>query len=122
MIAEQKHWLIMLVLLFVLVFIYHLGHGFYYAGGLQPSPRFDSLFIAGFLCGVVWSLRGDTKRSPVVSVYCTGLLVSLGMHFLVPYHLFKTRGAAGLLPLLAYLGVAVAGNLVGTGIYFFLSN
>jgi len=122
MIAEQKRSLIMLVLVCVLVFVYHLGHGFYYARGLEPLPTFDFLYMAGFLCGVVWCLRGDTKSSPVVPIYCAGLLVGIGWLFIIPYHLFKTRGVVGLIPLLAFIGVVVSARILAAVVYLVFSN
>jgi len=91
----------MLVLLMILVFIYNFSAGVYYAHGLEPLPSVEFLYTAAFLCGVVWWLNAEAGRSAVQPVYCRGLLVSIGWLFIIPYHLLKTRGARGLIPLLA---------------------
>lgn len=106
----------MLGLLSVLVFIYNFGLGLYYTNGLEPPPTFEFLHTAIFVCGVVWWLRAEARRSAVVPVYCAGLLVSLGWLIIIPYHLLKTRGLSGLIPLailsgsfiLAYVFAAIA--------------
>ena len=111
----------MLVLLGVLVFVYHIGIGIYNARGLEPLPAFVFLYNAAFLCGVVWWLRAEAKRSPVARTYCEGLLVSVGWLFIIPYHLLKTRGAKGLIPLLALICTFVASRVLAAIIYQFSS-
>ena len=107
----------MLVLLGVLVFVYHLGVGIYYARGLEPLPAFEFLYTGAFLCGVVWWLRAEAKSSPVARIYCEGLLVSMGWLFIIPYHLLKTRGIKGLIPLFALIGTFVAAYVLAVVVY-----
>lgn len=52
----------MLVLLVILVFVYSFGIGTYSALGLEPSPTFEFLYNAAFLCGVVWWVKADARR------------------------------------------------------------
>src|SRR5688572_16633793 len=101
---ERFSSLPMLVLLAILVFVYHFGVGIYYAHGLEPLPTFEFLYTAAFLCGVVWWLQADARRYKVEQVYCPGLLVGVGWIVMIPYHLFKTRGIRGFIPLLALVG------------------
>jgi hypothetical protein len=98
----------MLVLVGLLVFVYHLGTGIYTYNNLQPLPTWDFLYQGAFLSGVVWALKADTRKSAVQSVYCSGLIFSIGWLFAAPYHLLKTRGAVGLIPILALMGCLVA--------------
>ncbi len=109
---NERSSLPMLVLLGILVFVYHFGMGIYYAGGLEPSPTFEFLYYSAFLCGVVWWLRAEARRYPVKPVYCPGLLVGYGWIIIVPYHLFKTRGLRGSLPILALIGIMLAAYLL----------
>ena len=118
MIAEQRS-LIMLVLLGVLVFVYHIGVGIYYALGIEPLPTFEFLYNGAFLCGVVWWLRAESKSSPVTRTYCEGLLVGIGWLFIIPYHLLKTRGVKGLIPLFALIATFVASQMLLVVIYLF---
>lgn len=111
----------MLVLLGMLVFVYNIGIGIYYARGLEPLPTFQFLYDGAFLCGVVWWLRAETKRSPVVPIYCEGLLVGFGWLFIIPYHLLKTRGIKGLIPLFALIFTFLASQVLAVVIYLFAS-
>jgi hypothetical protein len=117
MAAERRTSLILLVLLIVLVFVYHIGLSIYFVVGLEPLPTFEFLYTAGFLCGAVWWLRADTLRSPVVSIYCHGLLVGIGWIIVIPYHLLKTRGVRGLIPLLALVGAYVISQIFAAAVY-----
>lgn len=107
----------MLVLLGTLVFIYNLGVAIYYARGLEPLPTFEFLYRAAFLCGVVWWMKAETGTSPVVSIYCPGVLVGMGWLIAIPYHLLKTRGLRGLLPFLALIGILVVSQIVVQIVY-----
>ena len=111
----------MLVLLGLLIFVYNLGAGLYLASGLEPHPAFEFLYAAGFACGVVWWLRAEVKRSAVVPLYCEGMLVSLGWLVVIPYHLLKTRGLKGLLPLLFLIGCFVFAYVCAVVAYLFIS-
>jgi hypothetical protein len=112
MIAGQKNSLFMLVLLGLGMVIYHAGVGILDARGLEPSPSFEFLYSAIFICGVVWWLRAESQDSPVARVYCAGLLVGTAWPIIIPYHLIKTRGVRGLLPLFALLATFVFAKLL----------
>jgi hypothetical protein len=107
----------MLVLLGTLVFVYNLGAGIYYVNGLEPTPTVEFLYTAAFLCGVVWWLQAETGRSAVQPVYCSGLLVGIGWLVIIPYHLLKTRGARGLIPLLALIGSFIVPQILSLILY-----
>ena len=110
----------MLVLLGLLLFVYNLGNGIYLYNGLEPLPTWDFLYRAAFLSGVVWALKADARKSAVQSVYCSGLIFSIGWLFAAPYHLLKTRGAVGLLPILALLGCIVVAQILALVLYLAL--
>lgn len=97
----------MLILLGVLVFVYNIGRGIYFLRRIEPLPAFEFLYTAAFLCGVVWWLRDEAKNSAVKRVYCEGLLVSMGWVVIIPYHLLKTRGIKGLIPLFALIAAFI---------------
>ena len=117
MIAERKTSFIMLVLLVVLTFVYHTGQTIYEFLGLEPLPTFEFLHTAALLCGVVWWLKAEAKRSAVKPIYCQGLLVGLGWLIIIPYHLLKTRGIKGMIPLLALFGSLVVSYVFAVLIY-----
>jgi hypothetical protein len=119
MIAEQKRSLIMLVLLGVDIFIYNVGLGVFYALRLEPSPSFEFLYSAMFICGVVWWLRAEIRSSPATQLYCTGVFAVTAAPFIITYHLLKTRGWRGLLPLSALLGTFVITKGLAIALYLF---
>ena len=101
----------MLVLLAVLVFVYNFAAGLYLARGVEPSPTVEFLYTSAFLCGVVWWLNAEAGRSAVKPVYCRGLLVAVGWLIIIPYHLLKTRGVKGIIPLAALAGSFVVAHI-----------
>ena len=109
----------MLVLLGLLIFIYHVGLGIM-GHAMEPPPSFAFLYEAAFLCGVVWWLRDEAKSSPFKHLYCAGLLVGAAWPIIIPYHLVKTRGLRGLLPLLALIAIFVFARVAGFVIYLSL--
>jgi hypothetical protein len=111
----------MLVLLVILVFVSQFGIGIYDAGGLEPSAAFEFLHTFAFLCGSVWWLKSEARRYAVKPVYCLGLLVGVGWIIIVPYHLFKTRGIRGLIPLGALLGSFLAAHILAVVVYMIIS-
>ena len=117
MIAEHKRSFVMLVLLGALIFIYHLGLGILNDRGLEPLPAVEFLYLAMFYCGVVWWLRAEAKSSPVTQIYCPGLMAITAWPIIIPYHLLKTRGVRGLVPLLALIGTFIFARILATVIY-----
>jgi len=111
----------MLVLLGLLVFVYHLGVGIYYTLAMEPSPAFEFLYTVAFVCVVVWWLRAEAKSSPVARIYCEGVVVGFGWLFIIPYHLLKTRGVKGLIPLFALIFTFLTSNVLAAILYV-LSN
>ena len=112
----------MFVLLVILIFVYHFGIGTYSALGLEPLPTFEFLYSAAFLCGIVWWLKAEARRYGLKPVYCLGLFVGIGWIIMIPYHLFKTRGVRGLIPLLTLIVSAVAAHVLAQLLYMALSN
>jgi hypothetical protein len=121
MIAEQKNSFIMLVLLGAAIFIYNLGVDIFYARGVEPLPAFEFLYSVIVICGVIWWLKAEAQRSPVTQVYCPGVLITAAWPFIIPYHLLKTRGVRGLLPLFALIGAFVLAKILGAAIYLAFS-
>ena len=121
MTPERKSSIVLLVLLSLLVFVYNLGAGIQLINGVEPSATSEFLYQAAFLCGVVWWLR-SVGRSPALPVYCPGLLVGAGWLIIIPYHLLKTRGVKGLLPLLALVGSFVVAYILAVIAYMLLAS
>jgi len=100
----RKTSIILLVLLIALMVINHVGVIIYLAVGLEPLPLFQFLYTYAFLCGVVWFLKAESDRSAAARAYCPGVTIGIGWLFLLPYHLLKSRGVRGLIPLFALVG------------------
>ena len=100
----RKTSIILLVLLIALMVINHVGVIIYLAVGLEPLPLFQFLYTYAFLCGVVWFLKAESDRSAAARAYCPGVTIGIGWLFLLPYHLLKSRGVRGLIPLFALAG------------------
>jgi hypothetical protein len=112
----------MLFLLIILIFIYNFSAGVYYAHGVEPLPAVEFLYTSAFLCGVVWWLNAEAGRSALKPVYCRGLMVALGWLVIVPYYLLKTRGARGLIPLVALTGSFVIAYICAAVVSLILLN
>ena len=107
----------MLVLFAILLFVYNFAATLYLLTGVEPLPTVEFLYVAGFACGTVWWLRSETHKSAMTNIYCHGLLMNIGWFVIIPYHLLKTRGWKGLLPLLV-LVVTYVGSLVMAAIVY----
>jgi hypothetical protein len=119
---ERKTSFIMLVLLIALMVVYHVGIIIYFALGLEPLPTFEFLYSFGFLCGVVWFLKAESDRSVAARAYCPGVTVGMGWFFLVPYHLLKSRGVRGLIPLLLLIGTYLLLHTVAAIVYVIVND
>jgi len=104
----RKTSIILLVLLIALMVVNHVGVIIYLGVGLEPLPLFEFLYTYAFLCGVVWFLKAESDRSVAARAYCPGVTIGIGWFFLLPYHLLKSRGVRGLIPLFALLGTYLA--------------
>lgn len=108
----------MLVLLAILIFIYHFAAMFYSLSGIEPLVTVEFLYIAAFPCVIVWWLRSEKRKSAVTSLYCEGMMATWGAVFIVPYHLLKTRGVKGLLPLFALIATYLGAQVLAYVFYF----
>ena len=122
MTPERKTSFIMLVLLIALMVVYHVGIIIYFALGLEPLPTFEFLYSFGFLCGVVWFLKAESDRSVAARAYCPGVTVGMGWFFLVPYHLLKSRGVRGLIPLFLLIGTYLLLHTVAAIVYVIVND
>jgi hypothetical protein len=103
-IAKRNFPVIMLVLLAVMMVVYHVGIMIYFVLGEEPLPTFQFLYTFGFLCGIVWFFKAESERSEVARAYCPGVTIGMAWVFLLPYHLIRSRGVRGLIPLFALAG------------------
>lgn len=108
----------MLILLAILIFIYNFAATFYRLSGIEPSASVEFLYAAAFPCAAIWWLRSDAHKSAITPMYCHGVLMGLGWFAMIPYHLLKTRGLKGLLPLLLLVGGFFAAPILAAVVYY----
>ena len=108
----------MLILLAILIFIYNFAAMFYQLSRMEPLPTVEFLYIVALPCGIVWWFRSEKRKSAVTHVYCEGVIAYYGFAFTVPYHLLKTRGVKGLLPLLALVASYIGSQVLAVITYF----
>lgn len=119
--TDRKSSVIMLVLLVAMMIVYHVGVIIYFVLGEEPLPAFEFLYTVGFICGVVWFLKAEAERSAAARAYCPGVTIGMGWIFLLPYHLIKSRGVRGLIPLAAVVGTYLALQILAAIVYVFYS-
>ena len=95
--------------------------GVYLAREAEPPPAFSLLYPLGLLWVVGWWLRDDSRKRGVGWVFDMGLFLYIAWPVLMPYYLLKTRGAKGLLLLLAFAAVYVGALLAGGVLYALLA-
>lgn len=110
----------MLVLFAILIFVYNFAVPLLLATGSEASIAVELLYKAGFLWGAIGWLRSDKHRSAATQIYCHGLLIGSAWFVLIPYHLLKTRGVKGFLPLALLAGSFVGARTAGGVAYIIL--
>lgn len=105
-------------LLYLFLVVAQVAAGVYLARGEEPPPAFSFLYPLGLLWAFGWWLRDDSRKRGVGWVFDMGLFLYIAWPVVLPYYLLKTRGAKGLLVILAcaavYVGALTAGALLYT--------
>ena len=104
------------VLLYLYVGLMQLANGIYLAARIEPPPGFNLVDFFGLLWILGWWLLTDSRKRGLAWVYDIGFFLTIAWPFIMPYYLFKTRGARGLLSILAFIGVYVGGFVVGVAL------
>lgn len=95
--------------------------GVYLAREAELPPAFSLLYPIGLLWVVGRWLRRDSKARGVRWVFDMGLFLYIAWPVVMPYYLLKTRGAKGLLAILAFAGAYVGALLAGAILYILLT-
>lgn len=81
-----------------------------YAAFQRPTPNFfDPLYGLAYAWLLTWWLAVDSRRRGISWPLDTGMWVYYAWFFFLPYHLFKTRGLRGFIPILCLLAAILAG-------------
>jgi hypothetical protein len=108
-------------LLYLFLIITQATTGVYLAREAEPPPAFSLLYTLGLLWAVGWWLREDSRKRGVGWVFDLGLFLYVAWPIVMPYYLLKTRGAKGLLVILAFAGAYVGALLAGALLYILLT-
>lgn len=101
------------VLLWAFVLVIAVAQGAYSATHLEPSGQFALIWRAGLLVAAWNWLEIDSRKRRIHWTWDIGLFLVVAGPFILPYHLWKTRGVKTLLILLVLLCVWVGGFMVG---------
>ena len=104
-------------LLYIYVAFTAIAQGAYFASGIEEPPGFTVIVPLGYLWIVGWWLMKDSRKRGVAWVYDMGLFLNIAWPFLMPYYLVKTRGAKGLLVIVAFVGAFIAAFGLGAALY-----
>jgi hypothetical protein len=103
-------------LLYSFVVITQFGYGLYLGRQTEAPPAYTLLHWAAQLWIIGWWLRSDSDKRGVAWVYDIGFFLCIAWPIVMSYYLVKTRGAKGLLIILAfigaYFGAVIAGVIV----------
>ena len=108
-------------LLYIYVTLTQIAHGIYLASEVEPPPAFTLIDYVGLLWILGWWLLADSRKRGIAWVYDMGLFLSIAWPFIMPYYLLKTRGAKGLLLILAFGSIYIAAMVVGMAFYLLLA-
>ena len=107
-------------LLYVYVTLMQIAHGIYFAGRIDEPAALSLVYSVGLLWIMGWWLLKDSRKRGIAWVYDIGFFLSIAWPFIMPYYLLKTRGAKGLLLILAFVGTYIATPLIGMALYLLL--
>ena len=108
-------------LLYIYLTLMQIAHGIYFASEIEPPSAFSLMYSVGFLWIVGWWLLTDSRKRGIAWVYDIGFFLFIAWPFIMPYYLFKTRRAKGLLPIFAFIGAYIGALGVGMALYLLLA-
>jgi hypothetical protein len=109
------------VWLYLFLIVTQFAAGVYLVRETPPPPAFTFLYPLALLWVVGWWLRVDSRERGVGWVFDMGLFLYIAWPIFMPYYLLKTRGAKGLLLMLAVAGVYVGALMVGAALCVLLT-
>jgi len=101
------------VLLYSFLVITQFAYGLYRGRQLEAPALYTLLDWVAQLWIIGWWLRTDSRKRGFVWVHDLGLFLYVAWPLVVAYYLLKTRGAKGLLVILALIGAYVVATIAG---------
>ncbi|HLM00851.1 MAG TPA: hypothetical protein VK400_07325 [Pyrinomonadaceae bacterium] len=92
----------------------------YFAYELPLPQSFNILYVLGFWGILCWWLREDSKKYGVSWVLDIGFFLYVAWIFIVPYHLFKTRGLKAFVTILLFIGIFAVAYLLSLIVYLLI--
>ncbi|MGH9833268.1 MAG: hypothetical protein ACREBD_14105 [Blastocatellia bacterium] len=108
------------IFLIVFLLIERVAEACYAARGLETSAGYELLTSCGLLWVIGWWLEDDGRRYGIRWIHDLGLFLGVAGIFIIPHHLFKTRGAKGFITILRFVGVYAAAYLISLMVYLAL--
>jgi len=87
---------------------------------IPSSGLFELLSRFAFLWVIWWWLKEDGKQFGSKWVLDLGMFLFIAWIFILPYHLFKTRGVKALIPILAFVLVILSATAAAVMVGMFL--
>jgi len=108
------------VFLFAYSIITNVATGVYEAAEVGPNLTLSLVGPIGFYWALAIWLQRDLHARGLSWVLDTGFFLYIGWLLLMPYYLIKTRGARGILIILAFIAINLGSIAVGIALYVFL--
>jgi hypothetical protein len=104
--------------LYSFLVVTQFANGLYFASGLERPPAFALLNSAALLWLFGWWAVRDSRGRGLPWIYDFGFFLTVAWPLVAPYYLLKTRGAKGLILIVAFVAAYVAAGV--TGVLFWL--
>jgi len=108
------------IVLCVFVVFTQMTEVLYFAYELPLPQSFNILYVLGFWGILCWWLREDSKKYGVSWVLDIGFFLYVAWIFIVPYHLFKTRGLKAFVTILLFIGIFAVAYLLSLIVYLLI--
>jgi hypothetical protein len=104
------------LLLFAFILVSQVAGATFSFTGTEPPPGFDTLVSFGQLYALGYWLHADSYRRRFKWPYCPGVFVYAAGFIIIPYYLFKTRGALAFLTLAILVSMYTVSTLLGAAV------
>jgi uncharacterized membrane protein YhdT len=101
------------LLLLAFMLVSQMASAAFDIAGREPPPGFDLLQTFGAVYAAGYWIQVDNRRYNFKWPYCQGIFLYVVGWFVIPYYLFKTRGAYGFLTLFIFLCLTILFTFIG---------
>lgn len=109
--VNHRAWLTPGRVLFVLIFFVQFVDGLYVIRQIDSPLVYDVMSRIAVVWVIWWWLMDDSRRLGVTWFHDLGMFLFIAWIFILPYHLFKTRGFRAFIPILAFILTALCGSV-----------